>query len=148
MNETKRCVMDTREVVSLLADIAGQVEMIIGEKGTNGVFRYAGKQLGKKLGAEHSGGSESDARALVSKFFQDKEFMDAIELKGHGAELSGYRIGLVLQERGIEAGKHALCNFGFGLIDGAVESVTGKKIITLQVSSEYHAEGITCHETW
>jgi len=145
---TKTCAMDTKEIVSLLADIAGQVETIIGEKGTNGVFRYAGKQLGKKLGAGHGGGTEEEARALVSKFFQDKEFMDAIELKGHEAELSGCRIGLVLQERGIEAGKHALCNFGFGLIDGAVESVTGKKIITLHVSSEYHATGITCHETW
>jgi hypothetical protein len=27
--------MDTKEIVSLLADIAEQVEMIIGEKGTN-----------------------------------------------------------------------------------------------------------------
>jgi predicted hydrocarbon binding protein len=55
---------------------------------------------------------------------------------------------LVLNERGIQAGKHALCNFGFGLIDGAVESVTGKKIITLHVGSEHHAEGLTCRETW
>jgi len=74
--------------------------------------------------------------------------MDAVALDGRAAELSGCKIGLVLQERGIEAGKHALCNFGFGLIDGAIESVTGRKIITLHVSSEYHAVGITCHETW
>ena len=144
----KSCAMDTKEIVGLLADIASQVEVIIGEKGTNRVFRFAGKQLGKKLGAGHGAGTEEEARALVSKFFQDKEFMDSIELQGQAAELSGCRIGLVLQERGIEAGKHALCNFGFGLIDGAVESVTGKKIITLHVSSEYHAEGITCRETW
>lgn len=146
----KSCAMDTKEIVSLLADIAGQVETIIGERGTISVFRYAGKQLGKRLGAEHQGGSEDDARALVAKFFQDKEFMDAVSFGGEGrvAELSGCKIGLVLQERGIEAGKHALCNFGFGLIDGAVESVTRKKTITLHVSSEYHAEGITCRETW
>lgn len=145
---TKACAMGTKDVVGLLADIAGQVETIIGEKGTISVFRYAGKQMGKRLGAEHRGGTEDDARALVAKFFQDKEFMDAVGLNGNTAELSGCKIGLVLQERGIEAGKHALCNFGFGLIDGAVESVTGKKIITLHVSSAYHAEGITCRETW
>jgi len=29
-----------------LADIAQEVEMIIGEKGTTSVFRYAGKQMG------------------------------------------------------------------------------------------------------
>ena len=144
----KSCAMDTREIVSLLADIAEQVEMIIGEKGTITVFRYAGKQLGKRLGAEHAGGSEEQARALVSKFFQDKEFIDAIALEGQSAELSGCKIGLVLQERGIEAGKHALCNFGFGLIDGALESVTGRKVVTLHVSSTYHAEGISCRETW
>ncbi len=144
----KACAMGTKEVVELLADIAGQVETIIGEKGTISVFRYAGKQLGKKLGAGHGGGTEEEARALVAKFFQDKEFMDAVMLDGRGAELSGCKIGLVLQERGIEAGKHALCNFGFGLIDGVMESVTGRKVITLHVSSEYHAEGITCRETW
>ncbi len=144
----KPCAMDTKDVVGLLADIAGQVETIIGEKGTLSVFRYAGKQMGKRLGAEHRGGTEDDARALVAKFFQDKEFMDAVGLDGNSAKLSGCKIGLVLQERGIEAGKHALCNFGFGLIDGVVESVTGKKIITLHVNSEYHAEGITCRETW
>ncbi|MEW5838526.1 MAG: hypothetical protein AB1717_06805 [Pseudomonadota bacterium] len=140
--------MGTKDVVSLLADIAAQVETIIGEKGTLSVFRYAGKQMGKRLGATHQGGSEDDARALVSKFFQDKEFMDAVALDGRDATLSGCKIGLVLQERGIAAGKHALCNFGFGLIDGAIESVTGRKIITLHVNSEYHAEGITCRETW
>lgn len=86
--------------------------------------------------------------ALIVKFFHDKEFMEAITLDGHAATLSGCKIGLVLNERGIQAGKHALCHFGFGLIDGAVEAVTGKKIITLHVSSEYHAEGITCRETW
>jgi len=144
----KACAMGTKEVVELLADIAGQVETIIGEKGTISVFRYAGKQLGKKLGAGHGGGTEDEARALVSKFFQDKEFMDAVTLAGGCAELTGCKIGLVLQERGIEAGKHALCNFGFGLIDGVMESVTGRKVITLHVSSEYHAEGITCRETW
>lgn len=31
----KTCAMDTKEIVALLADIASQVEMIIGEKGTN-----------------------------------------------------------------------------------------------------------------
>lgn len=144
----KPCAMGTKDVVALLADIAQEVEMIIGEKGTTSVFRYAGKQMGKRLGAGHQGGTEDDARALISAFFQDKEFMDAVTLDGRGAELSGCKIGLVLRERGVAAGKHALCNFGFGLIDGAVESVTGKKIITLHVSSEYHAEGITCHETW
>ncbi|TQV62051.1 MAG: hypothetical protein FNT29_10075 [Halothiobacillaceae bacterium] len=143
----KRCAMDTREIVSLLADIAGQVESLIGEKGAVSVFRYAGKQLGKRLG-EGQSGTEDDARALVAKFFQDKEFMDEVALDGHSVELSGCKIGLVLNDRGIAAGKHALCNFGFGLIDGAVESVTGKKIITLHVSSEFHAEGFTCRETW
>ncbi len=144
----KQCAMGTKEVVGLLADIAGQVETIIGEKGTISVFRYAGKQMGKRLGAEHKGGTEDDARALVSRFFQDKEFMDSVALEGCAAELTGCKIGLVLQERGIEAGKHALCNFGFGLIDGVMESVTGRKVITLHVSSEYHAEGISCRETW
>lgn len=144
---TKQCAMDTREIVNLLADIAGQVESLIGEKGAVSVFRYAGKQLGKRLGEGHQG-TEDDARALIAKFFHDKEFMDAITLDGHAATLSGCKIGLVLNERGIQAGKHALCNFGFGLIDGAVESVTGKKIITLHVGSDYHAEGLTCRETW
>jgi predicted hydrocarbon binding protein len=139
--------MDTREIVNLLADIAGQVESLIGEKGAISVFRYAGKQLGKRLGEGHQG-TEDDARALIARFFQDKEFMEAITLDGHAATLSGCKIGLVLSERGIQAGKHALCNFGFGLIDGAVESVTGKKIITLHVGSEHHAEGLTCRETW
>jgi predicted hydrocarbon binding protein len=144
---SKQCAMDTREIVNLLADIAGQVESLIGEKGAVSVFRYAGKQLGKRLGEGHVG-TEDDASALIAKFFHDKEFMEAITLDGHAATLSGCKIGLVLNERGIQAGKHALCNFGFGLIDGAVESVTGKKIITLHVGSEYHAEGITCKETW
>ncbi|MEF3193936.1 MAG: hypothetical protein K6346_06965 [Halothiobacillaceae bacterium] len=74
--------------------------------------------------------------------------MDAITLDGHAATLSGCKIGLVLNERGIQAGKHALCHFGFGLIDGAVETVTGKKIVTLHVASEKHPEGIACREIW
>ncbi|MGC8731698.1 MAG: hypothetical protein ACP5RC_05510, partial [Halothiobacillaceae bacterium] len=94
----KECAMDTREIVNLLADIAGQVESLIGEKGAVSVFRYAGKQLGKRLGEGHVG-TEDDARALVAKFFHDKEFMDAITLDGHAATLSGCKIGLVLNER-------------------------------------------------
>ena len=78
----RECAMGTKDVVGLLADIAGQVESIIGEKGTISVFRYAGKQMGKRLGMAHQGGTEDDARALVSKFFQDKEFMDAVTLEG------------------------------------------------------------------
>ncbi len=142
------CAMDTQEVIRLLADIAGQVEAILGEKGAICVFRYAGMQLGKRLGESHPNGTEEDARALIAHFFQDKEFMDSIHLSGQDATLSGCKIGLVLQERGILAGKHALCNFGFGLIDGAVKQVTGTKIITLHVESSYHEEGITCKETW
>lgn len=147
MSETKRCAMDTKDLVSLLADLAEQVELLIGKKGTISVFRYAGKQMGKRLGAGQSGDPEM-ARGIVARFFQDKEFMDDINLQGNGVELTGCRIGLVLRERNIQAGSHALCNFGFGLIDGVMESVTGKKVITLHVASEYHEEGITCHETW
>lgn len=147
MSQPKRCAMDTRDLVSLLADLAEQIEILIGKKGTISVFRYAGKQMGKRLGSGQSGDAEL-ARGIVAKFFQDKEFMDGVVLGGNGAELHGCRIGLVLKERGIQAGSHALCNFGFGLIDGVTEAVTGKKIITLHVSSEHHAAGITCHETW
>lgn len=147
MSAKKHCAMDTRDLVNLLADLAEQIEMLIGKKGTISVFRYAGKQMGKRLGAGHHGDAET-ARQIVANFFQDKEFMDAVALEGAGAKLSGCRIGLVLRERGIQAGSHALCNFGFGLIDGVTEAVTGKKIITLHVSSEYHPDGITCHETW
>lgn len=147
MTEKKHCAMDTRDLVTLLADLAEQIEMLIGKKGTISVFRYAGKQMGKRLGAGQTGDAEM-ARGIVAKFFQDKEFMDAVRLEGQGAELSGCRIGLVLRDRGIQAGSHALCHFGFGLIDGVTEAVTGKKIITLHVASEYHEEGITCHETW
>ena len=148
MNEQKRCAMDTRDLVNLLADLAEQIEMLIGKKGTISVFRYAGKQMGKRLGATQNAHTPEAAREIVAKFFKDKEFMDAIGLNGHKAELKGCRIGLVLRERGIQAGTHALCNFGFGLIDGVMESVTGQKIITLHVASEYHEEGITCQETW
>ncbi len=144
----KKCAMDTKDLVYLLADLAEQIAAVIGDKGTISTFRYAGKQLGKRLGSPHAGGSEDIARQLVGKFFQDKEFMDNVELVGDAATLFGCRIGVVLKERGIEAGKHALCNFGYGLIDGAIESVTGRKVITLHVSSEYHAEGVTCKETW
>lgn len=147
MTEKKHCAMDTRDLVTLLADLAEQIEMLIGKKGTISVFRYAGKQMGKRLGAGQTGDAEL-ARGIVAKFFQDKEFMDAVRLEGQGAKLSGCRIGLVLRDRGIQAGSHALCHFGFGLIDGVTEAVTGKKIITLHVASEYHEEGITCHETW
>lgn len=59
---SKQCAMDTREIINLLADIAGQLESLIGEKGTISVFRYAGKQLGKRLGEGHVG-TEDDARA-------------------------------------------------------------------------------------
>lgn len=147
MTEKKHCAMDTRDLVVLLADLAEQIEMLIGKKGTISVFRYAGKQMGKRLGGGQTGDAEM-ARDIVAKFFQDKEFMDAVTLEGQGAELKGCRIGLVLRERSIQAGSHALCHFGFGLIDGVTEAVTGKRIITLHVSSEYHAEGITCHEKW
>ncbi len=147
MTTNKPCVMDTRDLVTLLADVAEQVEILIGHKGTLSVFRYAGKQLGKRLGADQQGDEEL-ARSIVAKFFKDKEFMDAIELNDGKAELQGCRIGLVLKDRGIQAGKHALCNFGFGLIDGVMESVTGKKIITLHVDSVHHPQGITCRETW
>lgn len=143
----KTCAMDTRDLVVLLADLAEQIDMLIGKKGTLSVFRYAGKQMGKRLGAGQTGDAEL-ARNLVAKFFKDKEFMDDILLDQQAAELQGCRIGLVLKERGIPAGTHALCNFGFGLIDGVTESVTGKKIITLHVDSKYHEHGITCQETW
>ncbi|UOG91366.1 MAG: hypothetical protein L3K52_14340 [Candidatus Thiothrix sulfatifontis] len=147
MNDKKHCAMDTRDLVTLLADLAEQIEILIGKKGAVSVFRYAGKQMGKRLGAGQSGDAEM-ARDVVAKFFQDKEFMDGVLLDGNNAELSGCRIGSVLRERGIAAGSHALCHFGFGLIDGVTEAVTGRKIITLHVSSEYHDEGITCRETW
>ena len=147
MENKKQCAMDTRDLVTLLADLAERIEMLIGKKGTISVFRYAGKQMGKRLGAGQPGDAEM-ARGIVAKFFQDKEFMDGVALQDNHAELQGCRIGLVLKERGIQAGSHALCNFGFGLIDGVTEAVTGHKIITLHVSSEYHEEGVTCHETW
>lgn len=147
MDKPKQCAMDTRDLVNLLADLAEQIELLIGKKGTVSVFRYAGKQMGKRLAAGQQGDAEL-ARRIVAEFFQQKEFMDGVTLEGHAATLSGCRIGLVLRERGIQAGSHALCNFGFGLIDGVTEAVTGKKIVTLHVASEYHPEGITCHETW
>lgn len=143
----KKCAMDTRDLVVLLADLAEQIEMLIGKKGTLSVFRYAGRQMGKRLGAGQSGDAEL-ARSLVASFFKDKEFMDDILLNNQEAQLQGCRIGLVLKERGIEAGSHALCNFGFGLIDGVTEAITKKKIITLHVDSTYHEHGITCQETW
>ena len=143
----KNCAMDTRDLVVLLADLSEQIEMLIGKKGTLSVFRYAGRQMGKRLGEGQSGGPEL-ARSLVANFFKDKEFMDDILLNNQEAELKGCRIGLVLKERGIDAGSHALCNFGFGLIDGVTEAVTKKKIITLHVDSSYHEQGITCQETW
>lgn len=139
--------MGSQELMTLLADLADQIESLIGNKGAISVFRFAGKQMGKRMGEGHSGDADV-ARKIISDFFQDKDFMDDIHLNGNEAELSGCRIGLVLRERGIDAGKHALCNFGFGLIDGVTEAVTGKKTITLHVSSEYHESGITCHETW
>jgi predicted hydrocarbon binding protein len=117
--------MDTREIVGLLADLAEQFEMIVGENGTISVFRYAGKQLGKRIGKPHEGGDASMARELITKFFHDKEFMSGVVLDGDDATLSGCKIGLVLREGNIDAGKHALCNFGYGLIDGTIEAVTG-----------------------
>ena len=140
--------MDTKDVVELLFSIASQVGVIVGDKGAISVFRYAGKQIGKKIGAQHPGGSPEDARALVSAFFREKEFMEGIELDGQDAHLTGCKIGLTLREQGIPAGNHALCHFGFGLIDGVTEVVTGRKVITLHVDSEYHAQGVTCKETW
>ena len=147
MTEPKRCAVETRDLVVLLADLSEQIEILIGKKGTISVFRFAGKQMGKRLATEHQG-NDDKARQIVANFFQDKEFMDDIELVGNKAELKGCRIGLVLRERNMQPGSHALCHFGFGLIDGVMEGVTGKKIITMHVSSEYHPAGITCRETW
>jgi len=147
MNEKKNEAMTTHDMVVLLADLAEQIEILIGKKGAISVFRYAGRQLGKRM-ASGQNGSEEKAREIVADFFQSKDFIDNIELKGKDAELNGCKIGLVLHERGIQAGTHPLCNFGFGLIDGVTHAVTGEKIVTLHVSSEYHPEGITCRETW
>jgi len=146
MND-KKCAMDTREIVELLCDIADQVGSLIGEKGAVSVFRYAGKKLGKRIGSSHQGTHE-DARILVMGFFKDKEFMDDINLEGAEAKLSGCKIGLVLRDRGINAGSHALCHFGYGLIDGVMDGVTGHKIITIHKKSVYHEGVITCHEEW
>lgn len=147
MTDKQECAVTARDLVVLLADLAEQIEVLIGKRGTISVFRYAGRQLGKRLGEGQEGGAEK-ARAIVASFFQSKEFMDDIKLDGNKAELHGCRIGLELRERGIDAGSHALCNFGFGLIDGVTEGVTGKKIITLHVDSTYSDAGVTCHETW
>lgn len=147
MDKKQHCPMTTHDLVALLADLAEQMELLIGRKGTLSVFRYAGKQMGKRIGSEVQG-DEQTARELVAKFFKDKAFMDAIHLNERKAELRGCQIGLVLRERGVEAGTHALCNFGFGLIDGVTESVTGRRIVTLHVASEYHEDGITCQEVW
>jgi predicted hydrocarbon binding protein len=145
--EDKKCAMDTREIVELLCDIADQVGSLIGDKRAVSVFRYAGKKLGKRIGSGHQGNAE-DARILVRAFFKDKEFMDGIDLEGTEAKLLGCKIGLTLRDRGINAGSHALCHFGFGLIDGVMEGVTGHKIVTLHKDSTYHEDGVTCHETW
>ncbi len=147
MTTKKECAVTTRDLVVLLADLAEQIEVLIGKRGTISVFRYAGRQLGKRLGAGQQGDPEQ-ARAIVADFFKAKEFMSGVTLDGKNAELHGCQIGLELHERGIDAGTHALCNFGFGLIDGVTESVTGNRIITLHVASEYHEAGVTCHETW
>lgn len=147
MQEDMREPMTTRDMVNLLADLSEQIEILIGKKGAISVFRYAGRQLGQRL-ATGQNGNEERAREVVASFFQSKDFIDNIKLDGKDAELNGCKIGLVLNERGIEAGSHPLCNFGFGLIDGVTRAVTGEKIVTLHVSSEYHPEGITCRETW
>lgn len=147
MSKDKPCAMDTHDLVVLLADLAEQIELLIGERGARSVFRYAGKQMGKRLGSQNQG-DEERACEVVANFFQEKEFIRDIELEGKDATLTGCQIGLVLQERDVQAGSHALCNFGFGLIDGVTEGVTGKKIVTLHVDSEYHRDGITCRETW
>ncbi len=143
----KDCVMGTQEIVELLCDIATEVGSLIGEKGAISVFRYAGKKMGRKIGNGHSGSIE-DARDLVRSFFQEKAFMNEINLEGNQAVLSGCKIGLVLQKRGIKAGSDALCNFGYGLIDGVIEGVTGQKVVTLHVDSSYQDDGITCREIW
>jgi len=146
MND-KKCMMDTKEIIEMLCDISDQIGSFMGEKGTNVVFRQAGKKLGKRLGSGHKGTPE-DARAIVMEFFKEKEFMDDICLDGTEAKLSGCKIGLTLRDRGINAGSHALCHFGYGLIDGVMESVTGRKIVTLHKESTYHEDGVTCHEEW
>lgn len=146
--QVKQCAMDTKDVVDLLYSIANQVGVLIGDKGAVSVFRFAGKQMGKKIGEGHAGKSIDEARSLVSDFFRNKEFMEGVCLQDGQAELVGCKIGLTLREQGIPAGNHALCHFGFGLIDGVVESVTGQKIVTLHVQSEYHENGVTCSETW
>jgi hypothetical protein len=74
--------------------------------------------------------------------------MEDIHLEGKEARLSGCKIGLTLGDRGMHPGNHALCYFGYGLIDGVMESVTGHKIVTLHKDSTYHEGGVTCHETW
>ncbi len=148
MLSEKVCAMDTRDIVELLCDIATEVGSLIGDKGAVSVFRYAGKKMGRKLGKRYDGGSVDDARAIVQKFFIDKEFMSKIELHGDCAQLMNCKIGLVLRDRGIDIGKHALCNFGFGLIDGVVEAVTQKKIVTMHVHSEQQGDLICCSETW
>ncbi len=144
----KVCAMDTRDIVELLCDIATEVGSLIGDKGAISVFRYAGKKMGHKIAKAYPGGSVEDARAIVQNFFIEKEFMSSIELQGNDAQLMNCKIGLVLQDRGINIGKHALCNFGFGLIDGVVEAVTQKKIVTLHVHSEQQGDSMCCSETW
>jgi len=142
-----RCAMSTKDVVDLLCDIADQVAAVIGNKGSISVFRYAGKKLGERIGYAHRGSPE-EARNLVATFFKEKGFMDDIELHEGEARLCGCKIGLVLKNRGSDAGKHALCHFGFGLIDGVMEGVTGHKTVTLHVESTYHEDGVTCRERW
>ena len=73
MSEIKHCAMDTRDLVVLLADLAEQIETVIGKKGAISVFRFAGKQMGKRM-ASGNAGNEDKARQIVSNFFQQKEF--------------------------------------------------------------------------
>ena len=140
--------METREVICLLVELAREMEDVVGEKGAVSIFRHAGKRVGKRLGKEHGNGAEEDARSVALSFFHAKGFMDSITLDGHEAEIQGCKIGLVLQEEGLKPGSHPLCHFGFGLIDGSIKAVTDEKVNTKHQSSVYHAEGITCRETW
>lgn len=96
--QVKQCAMDTKDVVDLLYSIASQVGVLIGDKGAVSVFRFAGKQMGKKIGEGHAGKSVEEARALVSEFFRNKEFMEGVCLQESRAELVGCKIGLTLRE--------------------------------------------------
>ncbi len=132
-------VEDSSRWIKLIAAIGDSIAEFTGLSAAQAIMRAAGREFIKK-----SLGEIRDPVEAAINMLERLGFLEKVVSGGDGRYfIRNCRLAEYLEANGREPGKHPLCYFGFGLIEGCF-SKAGKHTAIKFISRE----GKTCVEWW